>query len=141
MATTASLKITPINDEMERAVNDGAGDGGGDAQIIGLNDLSIPAPAEEDEQEKVKHMKFMRRQVAINRQMERIQSIFTYEYIKSSTQWLLDSATCKIALTVSEALINLRTFLCRVHACTFVHRNNPRLQCIALCSSRTSPSR
>jgi len=56
-----------------------------------------PARSRELDQQQ---LKFLLKQVAINRRYDRWQSFFTYEYFKESMKWFLDSATCDFSFTV-----------------------------------------
>lgn len=76
-------------------------------KVIGLDDLapreshdSRPSKELEDD-DQAGQLRFLLKQVAINRQIEAFRNMFTYDYMKSSMQWFLESATCRISITVS----------------------------------------
>ncbi len=58
-----------------------------------------------NEEEQAKQMKFLLKQMRINRRDEFFESLFSYEYIKETTAWLLDTASCNISLTVRFSFI------------------------------------
>ena len=102
LTSVSSQKVTPINDDVEVPE--------GHIQesnlVLGLGDISQMEPRMSHEgmeprvsQEEV-DTRFYLKQMAINRQIEWIESLFTYDYIKSTTLWFLDTATCKISITV-----------------------------------------
>lgn len=70
--------------------------------VVGLQDLAPRESQEHDEpqEDQADHIKFLLKQVAINRQIERFQMMFTYDYIKSTTAWFLEAATCRISIKV-----------------------------------------
>ena len=45
-------------------------------------------------------LKFLLKQVAINRRYEWWNNFFTYEYMKESMKWFLDTASCDCSFTV-----------------------------------------
>jgi hypothetical protein len=70
--------------------------------VLGLGDIAPPESEQVNEEEdNAAHVKFMLRQVAINKQIERIQNMFTYDYIKSATHWFIETAACKVSISVS----------------------------------------
>ena len=80
----------------------------GQNNVIGLDDLapreshdSRPSKELEDD-DQAGQLRFLLKQVAINRQIERFRSMFTYDYLKSTMQWFLESATCHISITVRQ---------------------------------------
>ena len=58
-----------------------------------------------NEEEQAKQMKFLLKQMRINRRDEFFESLFSYEYIKDTTAWFLDTASCNISLTVRFSFI------------------------------------
>lgn len=60
-----------------------------------------PARSRELDQQQ---LKFLLKQVAINRRYDRWQSFFTYEYFKESMKWFLDVATCDFSFSVRNPL-------------------------------------
>lgn len=105
MASTAAQKVVPLNEPVAHAgggLNNESVEEGN--LVLGLNDLAPRDSADQpppDDSEDADRLKFLLKQVAINKQIERLQEMFTYNYIKSTTQWFLESATCKISITVS----------------------------------------
>jgi hypothetical protein len=98
MASIASMKVTPINDAAEPAEESN----GESHLVLGLGDIAPPESEQVNEEEdNAAHMKFLLRQVAINKQIEQVQNMLTYDYIKSATHWLLETASCKISISVS----------------------------------------
>jgi hypothetical protein len=101
MASIATMKVTPINGAAEQE----EGNNEGTRVVLGLGDIAPPEPEQVNEEEdKAAHVKFMLRQVAINKQFELIQNMFTYDYIKSTTHWFIETASCKVSISVSPTL-------------------------------------
>ena len=47
------------------------------------------------------YLKFLLKQVAINRRYERFQQLFSYNYLKETMKWFLDGATLDLSFSVS----------------------------------------
>lgn len=55
-----------------------------------------------NEEEQAKQMKLLLKQVAMNRRMDQLERMFSYDYIKESTVWFLDTASCNINISVGR---------------------------------------
>jgi hypothetical protein len=106
MASISGHKVAPL-DEALGAYAEVAVDGDDavaveeDKLVLGLQDLAPRESQEREPEDQAAQIKFLLKQVAINRQIERMRNMFTYNYVKSTTLWLLESATCKLTITVS----------------------------------------
>ena len=114
MASTASLKITPIStlapdiEDPQAAGEDGAGDRNFPTQ----EDMEqLQEQQQETDEERERHIKFMRRQVALNRQIERFERMLTYDHMKKTMLWFLDVATVRFSFTFEDVTLLMTLFV------------------------------
>jgi hypothetical protein len=53
------------------------------------------------------YIRFLLKQVAINRRYSRIREMFSYDYMKATMKWFLESATLDLSFSVSSHMIHL----------------------------------
>lgn len=130
MTSTASQKVTPITDQMEARAgitNEDKPPVEEEKLILGLNDLAPreSASREMEQEEQADQLKFLLKQVAINKRIERMRNMMTYNYIKSTMQWFLEAATCRISISVRiiPTQLIVRTFNARLKL--FILRQSP----------------
>ena len=95
MASTSSLKISPIDDEvgMENQNNDYA--------AVDPMEMETPMPHQDDEPKKLKQL--LKRVAAHRSIYHETLDMFTYANLKATMKWFLETASCNITFTVSSS--------------------------------------
>lgn len=68
------------------------------------NQLDEPRSTQEKELDQA-YLKFLLKQVAMNRRYARLNEFFTYDAAKENVKWFLDSATLNVSFTVKDVYL------------------------------------
>ena len=102
LASTSAMRISPIEDDSEMRPDINIDHLLLSTQDVeGEGEIELEQNGEGEEEDQAQYIKFLMKQVAINRRYQKFYEMFTYDYVKSTTKWLLEVATCDISLKVN----------------------------------------